>query len=731
MGSYGAAQFAKAAAKLPSGLAVQLRKQLGITPEQFLAAGQAGADAGKVVAALRADGVTVYGAKLSGTALTVTVRDAAGATAAEAAGANAVIGTAQPVKTVKAKALTSPADGTSHLLGGDLWFYFTNLSAGEGVECSTGFNGYNQGTGAREFLTAGHCADYLDTGGPAPANGVVYAATDEKPADMNDGVPAVLTQALGSLNQSSFRFGGKAHSDSGIVNVTDAKATPAPAVNTWGSGDTSAGTSSTASQGVENGGKTVPVLGAAAAFSGEPVCHSGARTGWQCGVVDNGGGSYVTAEVPAATGTQLVDGFDTSVCDLPGDSGGSFVSGEYAVGMASAGSFNPQSTSGLGYNSCAADGDTIAYPMVAAESGEDSAALSQPGFELAVSVPVPVISTATTNIVTATGTISGYLPRPFATGTPVSLTLDGHQAASTTADSSGNWSFSLAQLTPGAHPYTVTAGSGHSTAAKSGTLSLGVVTIGGTPQVGRALTATVTGVPSDGRIAAVQWYLNSTVVQTNGPYLIPASAVGQAVSVSMFISEGNDAVSVGSGRLTIAPGTIINFTEPKVTGAVRAGLKVPAYPGTWSAGSTFTYQWLANGRPISGATGASYIVPASLPGAKLSVTVTAHMAGYTNAARTSAAILVGKGIFILKVRPALSGTPIVGRRLAVTAGTWSPAAAVRFQWYANGVPVSRATGTSLLLTSAMRGKVVSVIISASKPGYATAALRVTESAKVR
>ena len=394
MGDYGASRFAKAAAKLPSGLAVQLRKQLGITPEQFLADGQAAADAGKVIASLRADGVTVFGAKLKGTTLTVTVRDAADAAAAEADGAKADIGTAQPVKTVKAKAVSSPANGSSHLLGGDLWFYFTDTSTGEGLICSTGFNGYDESTGAKEFLTAGHCADYQDTGEPAPVNGVVYAATDTDPVTLDEGVPA-QSPSLGSLDQSSFHFGDG--EDSGVVDVTDTEAKPEPAVNTWGSGDTAAGSNSTASQGVENSGGTVPVLAAAAAVSGEPVCHSGERTGWQCGTVEN---VYVTADVQGATEIQAVDGIETSVCLLPGDSGGSFVSGEYAVGVASAGNFTPESGSGAGYNSCSGAGYSIAYPMVAAASGEESAAQSEPDFELAVSVPSPVVSTATADVVT-------------------------------------------------------------------------------------------------------------------------------------------------------------------------------------------------------------------------------------------------------------------------------------------------------------------------------------------
>jgi hypothetical protein len=576
MGSYGASRFAKAAAKLPAGLAAQLRKQLGITPEQFLADGQAGADAGKVIASLRADGVAVLGAKLDGTALTITTPDAAGAAAAQADGASAVIGTAQPVETLKAKAISSPAygTGTSHLLGGDFWAYF--ISADEAMTCSTGFNGYAQSTGAREFLTAGHCADYHDTGEPEPADGFVYATTDTDPVTLDQGVAPVYDPTLGSLDQPSFHFG--LGEDSGIVKVTDTQARPEPAVNTWGG----AASSKTASLGVENSGGTVTVLAAAAAVNGEPVCHSGATTGWQCGTVGNPNNlPYVAVPVEGTTKTQTVDGFATNVCDLPGDSGGSFVSGEYAVGVASASSFKSKSPSGAGSNQCAGSGFTLAYPMVAAAAGEESAAHSELDFELAVAVPVPVVSPVTADGVTGKGTISGYLPAPFATGTLVSLSLDGHAKAATTASSSGAWSFSLTGL-GGVHSYTVTAGSGHSTASTGGTL---------------------------------------------------------------FIS-------------TKAPG---------ISGTVKVGSKVVATPGAWPVTApTYTYQWLANGKPISGATGASYAIPASLAGQKLSVTVTAHKSGYNSSADTSAAYTVAKGTFTVPVRPKLSGTPAVGKTLTVT-----------------------------------------------------------------
>jgi hypothetical protein len=726
MGNYRVSRFAKAAAELPSGLAVQLRKQLGITPEEFLADGQAAADAGKVIASLRADGVTVLDAKLKGTTLTVTVPDAADVVAAEADGANAVIGTAQPVKTVRAKAVSSPANGSSDLLGGDLWFYFTDTSTGEGLVCSTGFNGYDESTGAEEFLTAGHCADYQDTGDPAPANGVVYAATDTDPVALDAGVP-VQDPSLGSLDQSSFHFGDG--EDSGVVDVTDTEAKPEPAVNTWGSGDTDADPNSTASQGVENSGGTVPILAAAAAIAGEPVCHSGERTGWQCGTVED---AFVTADVEAETETQTVDSIETSVCLLPGDSGGSFVSGEYAVGVASAGNFTPESSSGAGYNNCSGPGYSLAYPTVAAASGEESAAQSEPGFQLAVSVPTPVVTTATADVVTGDGTISGDLPGLFATGTPVSLSLDGATTASTTVDASGDWSFSLAGLADGTHTYTVTAGSGYSTKSTSGTLSLGQVTVSGTAQNGKTLTAAVTGVPSGGTVA-YQWNENGKAVATGQTYLLTDGDVGQTLTVTATVTEGANSVSLTSApTAAVAPGNFTNSKVPGISGTVKVGSKVVASPGTWSvAAPTFTYQWLKNGKPISGATNASYTIPAALAGEKLSVTVTAHKTGYNNTAKTSAATTVAKGTLTVEVKPKLSGTPEVGKKLAVTKGTWSSAPAIKIQWYANGKPVAHATGTSLELAAHLKGETISVTITASKAGYKTTTVRLTESTKVR
>ncbi|WP_194409275.1 carboxypeptidase regulatory-like domain-containing protein [Microbacterium cremeum] len=81
---------------------------------------------------------------------------------------------------------------------------------------------------------------------------------------------------------------------------------------------------------------------------------------------------------------------------------------------------------------------------------------------------------------------------------------------------------------------------------------------------------------------------------------------------------------------------VLESSTPKITGAVRVGATVKAHPREWTAGTQFTYQWLADDVPIPGATEASLVVTSDLAGARLSVVVVGSLAGYQNVAQTSA-----------------------------------------------------------------------------------------------
>lgn len=157
---------------------------------------------------------------------------------------------------------------------------------------------------------------------------------------------------------------------------------------------------------------------------------------------------------------------------------------------------------------------------------------------------------------------------------------------------------------------------------------------------------------------------------------------------------------------------------PRLVGTPRVGDTLRAHPGAWSGPGPYDHQWLADGRPLSGATGAAYAVPASLLGRQLSVRVTTR--GVPAVAEdTTEPVRVIPGRLTL-ARPRITGRAVVGRRLSVrpdaTAG-----ARIRVRWYAGGRVVRGERRTTLRPTTRMRGKRITVLVTVSKPGYATLA----------
>jgi hypothetical protein len=219
---------------------------------------------------------------------------------------------------------------------------------------------------------------------------------------------------------------------------------------------------------------------------------------------------------------------------------------------------------------------------------------------------------------------------------------------------------------------------------------------------GKTLTATTDSVSAD----------NRTLTAT----LDLAGAAPGVWNVSVFTS----CCEYPRGTFTVTQPQLRNTAAPEVTGTARAGAEVTAVPGSWSAASTsYTYRWKADGKAISGATAASYTVPASVVGKRLTVTVTAVRSGWQSAAATSAAVTVAKGDAPRATRlPVISGTAEVGRTLKTTNGTWSPAAtSYTYQWYADGRAVTGAVKSSLVPKAAQKGKKITVKVVALRTGH--------------
>lgn len=150
---------------------------------------------------------------------------------------------------------------------------------------------------------------------------------------------------------------------------------------------------------------------------------------------------------------------------------------------------------------------------------------------------------------------------------------------------------------------------------------------------------------------------------------------------------------------------------------------------------SYTYQWLADGDAIAGATGATYVPTADVFGARISVVVTPVLDGYdgaTGAATSPDTAAVTAASFTHAPTVAIMGTPTSGGSLTAVIG--DPAqptpTGYAFQWYADGRPIDGATLTTLALTADLVGATITVEALPQLAGYAAASGSASSAATV-
>ncbi|NYG53975.1 Ig-like domain repeat protein [Nocardioides perillae] len=166
---------------------------------------------------------------------------------------------------------------------------------------------------------------------------------------------------------------------------------------------------------------------------------------------------------------------------------------------------------------------------------------------------------------------------------------------------------------------------------------------------------------------------------------------------------------------------------PTLTQPAKVGKPVVATDPTWSTdGVTATYQWFANGSPISGATAKSFTPTAAELAKTVLVKVTGTKEGWTAKTVDSTGIVVGKGDApTFTAQPGVTGTHGLGSTLSATLGTWPGTTSVGAQWLRDGVPVAGASGLNYVVQAADVGRRLSVLVTAVKPGHETATFTTT------
>ncbi|WP_460720860.1 S1 family peptidase [Nocardia heshunensis] len=174
---------------------------------------------------------------------------------------------------------------------------YASVAGRMSLRCSLGFNG-TDANGNVVNITAGHCNPNIPATGGANSPAVYAMAGDSRGPQIGVFQKSVL--------------GNEDYSIIGINNdYHDALNNPLVSVP---------------------GNAPISVTGVAVPVVGAPVCKSGARTGFSCGVVN------AVDQTVQVGDRMLTQSFSANICALPGDSGGPLVTGTLALGISSASS---------------------------------------------------------------------------------------------------------------------------------------------------------------------------------------------------------------------------------------------------------------------------------------------------------------------------------------------------------------------------------------------------------
>lgn len=247
----------------------------------------------------------------------------------------------------------------------------------------------------------------------------------------------------------------------------------------------------------------------------------------------------------------------------------------------------------------------------------------------------------------------------------------------------------------------------------------GTLAIVGNAIQNQTLSVSQTLADADGLGAfSYQWLANGVAVNgaTGTSYTLTQTDVGKTIRVTARYTDGLGTPETVTSQATAAIANVNDAPGGSLTlsGKAELGQTLRLINTLTDADGlgTFSYQWLANGTPIQGATGTAWYITRNEAGKSLSVTAS-YTDGYGNRESvTSPATAVSGGANnpvtgTLRIQ----GTPGLNQTLQVDGQGLADAdglGALSYQWLANGAAIPGATGASYTLTSTDVGAAIRV-----------------------
>ena len=265
-------------------------------------------------------------------------------------------------------------------------------------------------------------------------------------------------------------------------------------------------------------------------------------------------------------------------------------------------------------------------------------------------------------------------------------------------------------------------------------------TISGTAQVGETLTANTSGIADDDGLINVsyshQWIRNDGTSDTDitdatrSSYTLVDADEGQTLQVRVSFTDdvGNDETltSAATGEVEALPNRPATGT-PSISGTAQVGetLTVDTSGIADADGLTnvsYSYQWVAGGTDLGGATGSTYTLTASEQGQTIQVRVSFTDDAGNETTLTSAATeaVAAKPNSLATGEPTISGPARVGETLTVDTSGIADAdglenATFSYQWVRNDgssdTDIAGATDSGYMLVAGDVGQTIQVRVS--------------------